>query len=142
MFIYKRKIRFQDTDAAGVIFFPNQFCFYQEAFEAFLENIGYDLATVTRKNKHHLPVIYAEADYSAPLRLGDTIEIQLKVTHVGNSSLTFQVDILKQGRIRAGRVKVVHVSVDARTRKKTSLPPSLRKKMTRLHTKTTNALLP
>ena len=135
MFVYKRKIRFQDTDAAGVIFFPNQFCFYQEAFEAFLESIGYDLATVTRKNKHHLPVVYAEADYSAPLRLGDTIEIRLKVTHVGSSSLTFQANILKQGKIRAGSVKVVHVSVDARTRKKTPLPQSLREKMARLHQK-------
>ena len=135
MFVYKRKIRFQDTDPAGVIFFPNQFCFYQEAFEAFLESIGYDLTAVTRKNKHHLPVVHAEADYNAPLRLGDTIEIQLKVAHIGNSSLTFQADIFKQGRIRAGSIKVVHVSVDARTRKKTPLPSSLREKMARLHKK-------
>ena len=135
MFTYRRKIRFQDTDAAGVIFFPNQFCFYQEAFEAFLEHIGYDLATVTRKSEYHLPVVHAEADYRVPLRLGDTIDIQLKVTHVGNSSLTFQADILKQGKIRAGCVKVVHVSVDAHTRKKTPLPASLRKKMAQLHKK-------
>ncbi len=129
MFVYKRKIRFQDTDAAGVIFFPNQFCFYQEAFEAFLENIGYDLATVTRKNKHHLPVVHAEADYCAPLRLGDNIEIHLRVAHIGNSSLTFQADILKGGKIPAGGVKVVHVCVNALTLKKASLPQSLRRKM-------------
>ena len=135
MFAYKRKIRFQDTDAAGVIFFPNQFCFYQEAFEAFLESIGYDLAMVTRKNRYHLPVVHAEADYNAPLRLGDTIEIQLKIAHIGSSSLTFQANILKQGKIRAGSVKVVHVSVDARTRKKTPLPQNLREKMARLHQK-------
>src|SRR3989338_4512247 len=129
MFTYKRKIRFQDTDAAGVIFFPNQFCFYQEAFEAFLESIGYDLVAVTRKNKHHLPVVHAEADYCAPLRLGDNIEIHLKVAHIGNSSLTFQADILKGGKIPAGGVKVVHVCVNALTLKKASLPQSLRGKM-------------
>ena len=129
MFVYKRKIRFQDTDAAGIIFFPNQFCFYQEAFEAFLESIGYDLATVTRKNKHHLPVVYAEANYSAPLRLGDNIEIHLKVAHIGNSSLTFQADIIKESKIPAGGVKVVHVCVNALTLKKASLPQSLRGKM-------------
>ena len=100
-----------------------------------MESIGYNLTAVTRKNKHHLPVVHAEADYNAPLRLGDTVEIKLKVTHMGNSSLTFQADILKQGRIRAGSIKVVHVSVDARTRKKTPLPSSLREKMARLHKK-------
>lgn len=135
MFTYKRKIRFQDTDAAGVIFFPNQFCFYQEAFEAFLESIGCDLATVARKNRYHLPVVHAEADYSAPLRLGDTIEIQLKVRHLGKSSLTFQADILKQDKINSGRVTVVHVSVNPRTRKKTPLPSSLRDKITQLYKK-------
>lgn len=135
MFIYKRKIRFQDTDAAGVIFFPNQFSFYQEAFEIFLESLGYDIAAMAQKKEYHLPVVHAEADYSAPLYLGDTIEIQLKVTHVGNSSLTFQADILKQGPIRAGCVKVLHVSVDARTRKKIPLPQGLRKKMAQLHKK-------
>lgn len=135
MFIYRRKIRFQDTDAAGVIFFPNQFCFYQEALEAFLESIGYDLAIVARKSSHHLPVVYAEADYCAPLRLGDAIEIHIKIMHVGNSSLTFQADILKQGKIRAGSVKIVHVSVDARTRKKTPIPKNLRKKMAHLYKK-------
>ena len=140
MFTYRRKIRFQDTDAAGVIFFPNQFCFYQEAFEAFLEHIGYDLATVTRKSEYHLPVVHAEADYRVPLRLGDTIDIQLKVTHVGNSSLTFQADILKQGKISAGCVKVVHVCVDARTRKKTPLPKKLRDKMAQFHKKNHTSL--
>ena len=129
MLVYKRKIRFQDTDAAGVIFFPNQFCFYQEAFEAFLEHIGYDLAAVTLTRKYHLPIVHAEADYSAPLRLGDNIEIHLKVARIGNSSLTFQADIIKESKIPAGGVKVVHVCVNALTLKKVSLPPSLRGKM-------------
>ena len=140
MFIYKHKIRFQDTDAAGVIFFPNQFCFYQEAFEAFLESIGYDLATMAPKSRYHLPVVHAEADYNAPLHLGDTITITLKVEHVGNSSLAFYADILKQGKITAGTIKVVHVSVDARTRKKIPLPKKLRDKMIQLHKKNHTAL--
>ena len=135
MFVYKRKIRFQDTDAAGVIFFPNQFCLYQEAFEAFLELAGYDLAAVTKANKYHLPVVHAEADYSAPLCLGDPIEIHLKVAHIGNSSLTFQADILKRGKIHTGGVKVVHVCISGRTRKKTPLPKTLRQKLEQFYKK-------
>lgn len=133
MYTYKRKIRFQDTDAAGCIFFPNQFSLYQEAFESLFESIGFELSTIIQKHGYLLPVVHSEADYTAPLWLGDTIEIQLIVEHIGSSSLTFLAHFLKTDKTRAGTVKTVHVSIDGRTRKKIPLPKELRDKMTKLY---------
>jgi YbgC/YbaW family acyl-CoA thioester hydrolase len=134
MYTYKRKIRFQDTDAAGSIFFPNQFSLYQEAFESLFESIGFELSTIIQKHGYLLPVVHAEADYSSPLWMGDTVEIQLIVEHIGNSSLTFLAHFLKTNQTRAGTVKTVHVTIDGHTRKKIPLPEKLRDRLTELYT--------
>ncbi len=41
MFTYKTKISLHDTDAAGIIFFANQFKIVHDAYEDLLESFGF-----------------------------------------------------------------------------------------------------
>ena len=41
MFIYKTQIRLHDTDAAGILFFANQFSIIHDAYELLLEEFDF-----------------------------------------------------------------------------------------------------
>ena len=48
MFTYQTKIKLHDTDAAGVIFFANQFKIIHDAYESLLEGIEFGFANLIR----------------------------------------------------------------------------------------------
>ena len=79
MYVYQTKIKLHETDAAGLIFFSNQFKLMHDAYESLLETIGFGFSDLIRKCDFFLPIIHAEADYKKPLFVGDVLEIQVKV---------------------------------------------------------------
>src|SRR5580692_286582 len=81
MFTYTTKIRLHDTDAAGIIFFANQFKIVHDAYEDLLESFGWSFHTMLKGTSYFLPIVHAESDYKAPVLVGDIIVIAIKVGH-------------------------------------------------------------
>jgi 1,4-dihydroxy-2-naphthoyl-CoA hydrolase len=130
MFTHKTKIRLHDTDAAGIIFFANQFKIIHDAYEDLLETIGWSFRTMLKGTKYFLPIVHAESDYKTPVFVGDKIVITVKVGHIGETSFSFEYT-LKRGKTLVGTAKTVHVTIHQKTRKKTPLPASLRSALTK-----------
>src|SRR5580698_6851236 len=130
MFTYKTKIRLHDTDAAGIIFFANQFKIVHDAYEDLLEKFGWSFQTMLKGTSYFLPIVHAESDYKTPVFVGDKIVIAIKVGHIGKTSFSFEYT-LKRGKTLVGTSKTVHVTIDPKTRKKTPLPPALRRALSK-----------
>ncbi len=127
MFTYTAKIRLHDTDAAGIIFFANQFKLIHDAYEELLEKeFGRGFQSILSGTNYFQPIVHAESDYKAPVSAGDKIVITIKVGHIGKTSFSFKY-ILKRGKTLIGTANTVHVTVSQKTRKKIPLPPALRK---------------
>ncbi len=126
MFTYTTKIRLHDTDAAGVIFFANQFKIVHDAYEDLLEEFGWGFRKMLKGTNYFLPIMRAESDYKAPIFVGDKIVIAIKVGHIGKTSFSFEYT-LKRGKTLMGTAKTVHVAIDQKTSKKIHLPSALRK---------------
>ena len=126
MFTYTTKIRLHDTDAAGIIFFANQFKIIHDAYEDLLETFGWSFETMLKGTDYFLPIVHAESDYLTPVKVGDRIVIAIKVGHVGNTSFSFEYT-LKRGKTLVGTAKTVHVTINQKTRKKIPLPAPLRR---------------
>ena len=125
MFTYKTKIRLHDTDAAGIIFFANQFKIIHDAYEDLLEKFGWSFQKMLKGTSYFLPIVHAEADYLTPVRVGDKIVIAIKVGHIGTTSFSFEYT-LKRGKTLVGTAKTVHVTINQKTRKKIPLPSAMR----------------
>ncbi|MEN9343558.1 MAG: hypothetical protein RLZZ453_345 [Chlamydiota bacterium] len=123
MFYHEVDVGMGDTDTTGVLFFPVQFAFAMRAFEAFLSSQGMPLSKLFQ-TPYLLPIVHAEGDYKKPLFVGDRLKICIEKKEKGISSLTFFYS-LKRGEEEVGRVKLVHVLIDRRTRQKTEWPPEL-----------------
>jgi 1,4-dihydroxy-2-naphthoyl-CoA hydrolase len=130
MFIAHNKVRMHDTDMAGILFFAKQFRFAHDALEDFVESQGLSFDHVFHKEQFVFVVVHAEADYLAPLKVGDLLEVQLSVERIGTSSFTINYNIYRQSdRKLVGTAKTVHVTLDMKTREKIPIPLSLRSKL-------------
>ena len=128
MFIYKTEVRLHDTDAAGRIFFANQFVIVHDAYEQLLVKFGFSFPSMLKGGRYFLPIVHAESDYKAHLTVGDKISIAVKVGHIGHTSFTFEY-IIRRCQTVVGTAKTVHVTISTRTDKKTPLPAPLRRSL-------------
>jgi acyl-CoA thioester hydrolase len=83
--VYRRQIRFADTDAAGVAHFSRLLILVEEAIHDFFHARGIPIFD----NSTAWPVVSIHADYSAACRFEDEISVALSLDKTGNSSLAF-----------------------------------------------------
>ena len=126
VFTYKTEIRLHDTDAAGLLFFANQFSIIHDAYEQLLEKMGFSFAVMLKKRSYFLPIVHAESDYKAPLFVGDFITIAVTVGHIGETSFSFDYVIRNQKKVIVGTAKTVHVTINKKSHKKVHLPQEIR----------------
>ncbi|MBZ0166338.1 MAG: acyl-CoA thioesterase [Candidatus Omnitrophica bacterium] len=132
MHSYKTQINLHDTDAAGLLFFSNQFKLIHDAYEALLEKIGFGFGDLIKNQPFFLPIVHAESDYKAPLFVGDWINIDVDVESVGTTSFTFVYRITKTDGTLVGTARTVHVTIDKETKNKIPLPPKMKEQISAL----------
>lgn len=124
-------IRFQDVDAAGIIFYPRAIELCHDAYVAFMELAGLPLHEVIR-GPWLAPVRHAEADYLRPLRFGDRVEIALVAAHLETMPNPTEVTLgFRMARVADGEVAIlvqsIHTFVERKTFQRTAVPDELRK---------------
>lgn len=126
MYIAHNKVRMHDTDTAGILYFARQFRFAHDALEDMVESEGLSFEKIFHKNDFVFVIVHAEADYLAPLRLGDRLEVHVTVERIGSSSFTMNYAIHKEDGPLVGTAKTVHVTLSRTTREKIPIPDSLK----------------
>lgn len=94
-FTYVTPVRFADVDHAGIVYYPRFFHLFHLAFEElFRQRIGgRAYVDLLDRDRVGFPAVRAEAEFKAPLRFGDTAEIELTVARLGTKSITFRYRI-------------------------------------------------
>lgn len=81
--------RFGDCDPAGIVYFPKFFDFFHQAMETWFCAIGAPYDDVIVGRQIGFPAVHTEADFRAPTRFGEAIDVQLRVEKLGNTSIRF-----------------------------------------------------
>lgn len=103
-------VRFSEVDCARVVYFPRYFdaCHaVQEDF--FAEALAAPYHELIERSGVGFPSVHAEADFVAPLRLGDVARVDVDVARLGRTSakLRFRVSRREGGERCATLVNVV-----------------------------------
>lgn len=93
VFSYQRTIRFQDTDAAGVVYFAQGLAICHEAYEQSLAAAGINPRSFFRLGEYIFPIIHAEIDFFQPMHCGDQIQVRLTAQLISASSFQVQYQI-------------------------------------------------
>jgi len=96
--IFEKKVYYHDTDAGGVVYYGNYWKFLEEARTEFCTARGFDVRALFAKGISFF-VVHAEADYKSPARYGDIVSVVTRVDKVGNSSIHFSQEIVKNSKI-------------------------------------------
>ena len=125
MFQFKRRINFYDCDPAGILFYGRIYEICHEAYEAMIESFNLRESYWINEN-FIVPIIHSEAKYRKPLRAGETIEIEITVTILKESS--FELTYLfknSKGEI-TNNVRTVHVFVNKADWKKMKITDEIK----------------
>lgn len=81
------RVRFNEVDAAGIVFYPRFYDYFHMVFEDFFEPAtGIPYVVWIRERKIGFPAVHVETNFRSPLRYGMDVEITLSFPKIGNSS--------------------------------------------------------
>lgn len=128
-FVYHRVVRFQDTDAAGVVYFANILSICHEAYEAWLAAIGVNLREFFSGKTVAVPIVHAEATFLQPLFCGETYKIHLTPVLLTDSKFEIAYAVFPSGAAESAQpvsqATTVHICINPQTRSRSMLPSTL-----------------
>lgn len=103
-----RRVEFGDTDMAGIVHFPRFFYYMEEAEHAFLRSLGLDVMMQDNDAMMSWPRVSVACDYQRPARLNDILNIEVRITKLGRSSITYEfLFTLEEAEIARGKIVAV-----------------------------------
>jgi 4-hydroxybenzoyl-CoA thioesterase len=127
MIVYERPVRFEDVDAAGLVFFARFLGYGHEAMERFFDGVPGGYVGLITKRKIGFPAVHVTCDFRAPLRYGDVARIEVTVPKIGTSSCTFRYAVTRASDgADVATIEHVVVSTDLTTVTKIALPDDAR----------------
>ncbi|HEY7725196.1 MAG TPA: thioesterase family protein [Anaeromyxobacteraceae bacterium] len=131
MFQRDKLLRFHHCDPAGIVFYPQILVLLNELVEDwFDEGLGLSFTRLIGERRLGAPVAHLECDFLSPMRMGDRLQLELRVQRVGRSSLTLAVagGIGERPALRATLVVVLQ---SLETRRAEPIPADLRGRIER-----------
>jgi 4-hydroxybenzoyl-CoA thioesterase len=113
------RVRFGDCDPAGLVYYPVIFHYCHVAMEEFFaERCGIAYSKLMTDERTGFPTVNVQGEFFMPLVYGDEAEIEVSVTRVGQSSVTFEYNVKRavDGALCA-RFTNIHVSMNLDTRR-------------------------
>ena len=106
------RIYWEDTDAAGIVFYANYLKFFERARTEWLRGLGFGQERLRTDAGIAFVVSETRLRYRRPARLDDVIDVSVAVVHLGQASLEIAQEahrageLLADGTIRIGCVEL------------------------------------
>ena len=93
--VTRTRVRFGETDAAGIVFYPTFFAWFDLGTHGLLRAALGELRDAHGRPKLPLPIVETGARFAAPLHYDDAIAIRSTITELGTSSLRVEHVVLR-----------------------------------------------
>ncbi|MEM7393721.1 MAG: thioesterase family protein [Verrucomicrobiota bacterium] len=97
----KNRVEYAHTDMAGIVHFSEFFRYMEAAEHAFYRSVELSVSTEVDGQHVSWPRVSCSFDFEKPLRFEDEFEIHLTVERLGNKSVTFKADVMRDGERHA-----------------------------------------
>lgn len=124
-FSYTRTIRFQDTDAAGVVYFANVLSMCHECYEESLVKSGINLKSFFSSSEVAIPIVHATVDFQRPMFCGEKIIIYLYPLRLASNKFEISYKIFTPNEQIIANALTRHVCIDPVSRTRKDLPADI-----------------
>ena len=91
--VEKLRVRWVDTDASGIIHYTAAFRYFEVAEWELFRKAGISLSA--NDQGFGLPRVAVNATFHAPLRVDEEITVHIHLQRLGNTSITFALEIFR-----------------------------------------------
>jgi acyl-CoA thioester hydrolase len=120
---YRRKIRFSDTDAQGIVFNGNYATYNDDAVTDYLDSLGFSWSEFQEKG-YDMVLGRSEIDFRSSARLGDVLVTGARIARIGKTSVVFELRSWIEADARVVvDTKLIQVIVDPKTLAPKHAPP-------------------
>lgn len=88
-FITTRRVEFSDTDAAGIMHFVAFFRMMEQAEHDLLRSVGLSVISHDGEAVLSWPRIAAKCEFRSAARFEDVLQIEVRISRLGTTSITF-----------------------------------------------------
>jgi acyl-CoA thioester hydrolase len=119
------RVYYEDTDLAGIVYYANYLKFIERARSEWVREIGIDQARLKAEEGVVFAVRRVEADYLAPARFDDLLQVTTEVLTVTPARIILSQSVLREGDLLfVAKVTLVALGSDGRPMR---LPAGLRR---------------
>jgi acyl-CoA thioester hydrolase len=127
-FVLPVRVYYEDTDAAGVVYYANYLRYIERARTEWLRALGFEQAELAQGRGIAFAVRSLSAEYLKPARLDDRLDIVSEIDTVGRAQVVFAQRAERGGEaLFAATVRVV--CIDALRLKAAAIPYDIRSRI-------------
>lgn len=123
-FILPVRVYYEDTDAAGMVYYANYLKFMERARTEWLRQLGFQQSRMVEEQGVAFVARSAAVEYLKSARLDDLLEIDTRVESVGRAQVVFDQRVLRGAEVLAtGMMRIA--CVDPARGRPCAMPPAL-----------------
>ena len=121
-----------ECDAQGIVY-NGAYLGYLEIGQAeYYRNLGFAIYIIPQSGYFDFAVVKSTQEFKAPAKVDEIIELHVRVSKIGNTSLTLNLEIYPEGSDRLlTSIETVYVGYDAATESSRPVPDAIRQLVTR-----------
>ncbi len=135
------RVRWMECDAQGIVYNGKYMDYMEIGQSEYFRNLGFSIYRVAEHGYFDVATVRALIEYKAPARVDDVIEIHVRVSRIGNTSITLDMEIYpeKSGSLLT-TMEGVYVGYLAESGATRSVPDDIRQLVD--HFESTGEVLP
>lgn len=132
-FVLPVRVYYEDTDAAGVVYYANYLRFCERARTEWLRAIGFEQQRMLAEDSLAFVVRSVRADYRSPARLDDALTVVSTIDQLRRASITFGQKVML-GDTLLFDAAIQIACVDWNRNKPAPIPDAVRSQLEKLQT--------
>lgn len=117
------KVRFQEIDLAGIVFFARIFEACHDAYIQFLLEYGHHIKEEFEKRTYIAPLVHAEADFIKPIHFAEKIRVEIIKIQVTERKVAYGFRLKREvGEEVVAVAQTLHVFVSGLTFERIPVP--------------------
>jgi acyl-CoA thioester hydrolase len=129
-FSWPVRVYYEDTDAAGVVYYANYLRFCERARTEWLRDAGFSQQRMLSESGTAFVVRSLSADYHRPAVLDDALQVVSQIAHLGRASIDFTQRVMRGDELLFS-ARVCIACVDQARARPAALPAAVRAQLSR-----------
>ena len=132
-FFFPFRVRYSEIDGQMIVYNAHYLTYFDTAITEYCRLLDYDFVMQQQQTGEDFHTVKALVEYKAPIFFDDEIEVGVRTSRIGNSSLSFGLAIYRKNESDLLAIgEIVWVNTNQKTRKAAPVPTKLVAKLSRV----------